>query len=74
MRPEYIAMPEQLISMNRYVTLADVMFVSGFAILGYAVPMGETCNGAVCATEDCWRIGKCLKMVIGLYRRAGFIC
>eukprot|EP00804_Cyclotella_cryptica_P004758 CCRYP_016241-RA/>CCRYP_016241-RA protein AED:0.30 eAED:0.32 QI:0/0/0/1/0/0/4/0/361 len=72
-RPTYVPVPEELINPNRYVTLAaDVMFVSGLPFL--VTLSRRICNSAICARRTAGELANALKLVVGLYRRAGFIC
>ena len=74
-RPEYITIPEQLISINKYVTLAvDVMFVSGLPFLVTLSRRIRYVTVQFVPRRTAGELANALRMVIGLYRRAGFVC
>eukprot|EP00804_Cyclotella_cryptica_P017651 CCRYP_006769-RA/>CCRYP_006769-RA protein AED:0.55 eAED:0.49 QI:64/0/0/1/0/0/2/0/227 len=74
-RPEYITVPEQLISMNKYMTLAaNVMFVSGVPFLVTLPWRVRYVTVQFLPRRTAGELADALKMVIGVYRCAGFIC
>jgi hypothetical protein len=72
---EYVTMSEQLIIMNKYVTLAaDMMFVLGLPFLVTLSWWVRYVMVQFVPRQTAGELANALKMVIGLYRRAGFIC
>ncbi len=73
--PVYVTIPAQLISINRYVTLAaDVMFVSGLPFFVTLSRRVRYVTVQFVPRRTAAELANCLKQVITVYRRAGFIC
>ena len=67
-QPEYVSIPEQLVSMNRYVTLAaDVMFVSGLPFLVTLSRRVRYVMVQFVPKRTAGELANALKLVIGLY-------
>jgi hypothetical protein len=74
-RPEYVTIPAELISQNKYETLAaNVMFVSGLPFLVTLSRRVRCVTVQLVPRRTARELANALKMVIGVYRRAGFIC
>ena len=74
-QPEYVTIPEKLISINKYVTLAaDVMFVSSLPFLVTLSKRVKYVTVQFVPRRTARELANALKIVIGLYRRAGFVC
>jgi hypothetical protein len=74
-RPEYVGVPAELITANKYETLAaDVMFVSGLPFLVTLLRRVRYVTMQFVPKRTAGELANAMKMVVGLYRRAGIIC
>ena len=66
MHPDYVAIPDQFISINKYVTIADVMLISGLPSL-FTLPLRIRCvKVQFMPRRTAGELVDTLKMVIGL--------
>ena len=70
-----MTLPRELVEVNKYETLAaDVMFVSGLPFLITLSRRVRYVTVQFVPKRTAGELASALKLVIGLYRRPGFIC
>ena len=73
--PQFVSIPQQLIDLHKYVTLvADVMFVNGLPFFVTLSRRIRFVTVQFVPKRSAGELSNVLKLVINLYKRAGFTC